>query len=91
MNAVRNILAAFFLAAFGVFALRTYAGPLGLSVGGLSVLGALCIAFPTQMNDVGPRVKNLLVLLIPVVKGALPGGDRKTDPKADGTPKDGAS
>lgn len=82
MTFLRNLTASLCLATFGVYVLRTHGGTLGLIVGGLAVVGALGIAFPTQMEGVGPRVKGLLVLLIPVVKGAVPGGDRVDDPPA---------
>ena len=87
MTVIRNVVFALLLAAFGIYVLRSYDGLTGLIVGGLSVVGALGVAFPTQMESVGPRLKGLLVLLVPVVKGAVPGGSRADDPKADGTPK----
>jgi hypothetical protein len=82
MTVLRNILAALCLAAFGVYVLRSYPGTPGLIGGALSVLGALCIAFPTQMGDASKGLKNLLVIFIPIVKGALPGGQRADDPPA---------
>ena len=88
ITTIRNIVFALLLAAFGIYVLRVYAGLTGLIVGGLAVLGALGVAFPTQMDSVAPRLKGLLVLLIPVVKGAVPGGSRADDPPLP--PKDGA-
>ena len=84
MTIIRNILAALCLAGFGVYVLHAYpTGYAGLGVGGIAILGALGIAFPTQMDDGFGHVKGWLVLLIPVVKGALPGGSRKDDPPAE--------
>ena len=82
MTLLRNILAALLLAVFGGYVLRSYPGMSGLIVGGLSILGALGIAFPTQMQSGALSLKSILVLLVPVVKGAMPGGNRADDPPA---------
>ena len=82
MKAIVNVLAALCLAAFGGYLLHAYHSGYAPAVGGLCVLGALCIAFPTQMDGAGAKVKGLLVLFIPIVKGAMPGGQRRDDPPA---------
>lgn len=60
-------------------------------VGVLLVLLGIGMAVPAQLNAGSVALKGALVLIVPVVKGAIAGGDRKDDPKADGSPKDGAS
>ena len=87
MTVLRNILAALALAALGVYILHAYpSGYVGLGAGGVCVLGALGIAFPTQMDSGFAHVKGWLVLIVPVVKNAWPGGRRADDPPAEPKP-----
>lgn len=83
MTFLRNLLAALALAAFGAYVLRGYHTTAGLVMGGLAILGALSIAFPTQIDGAGAHVKGVLVLILPTVVDAMRGGDRKSDPPAD--------
>jgi hypothetical protein len=83
MTVLRNVLAALLLAAFGIYVLRAFPTVWGLGIGSVSVLSALCIAFPTQIHDGALSLKGTLALIIPVIVDVLPGGSRKTDPPKD--------
>lgn len=81
-------LAAFFAAliaaGLGAYILWQFHTNTGLICGGLCVLLGVGIALPVQLNSGAVALKGVLVLLIPVVKGAIPGGQRADDPPKEG-------
>lgn len=77
------ILSALACAILGAYVLRHFQTPTGLVTGvGLELL-AVAIALPTPFHAGVVALKDNLVLIVPVIVGALPGGSRKTDPPAD--------
>jgi hypothetical protein len=79
-------LSALACALLGAYVLRHFETATGLAVGvGLELL-AVAIALPTPFHAGVVALKENLVLIVPVIVGALPGGARKTDPPA--TPTD---
>lgn len=77
------IFAALVCAAAGGFILRTFLTFAGLMTGSGLILLSLAIAFPTPFQKGVVVLKNGLLLILPVVTDALPGGSRKTDPPAE--------
>lgn len=83
---VGAVISALACALLGAYVLRHFQTPSGLAVGvGLELL-AVAIALPTPFHAGVVALKDNLVLLVPVIVDALPGGNRKTDPPA--TPAD---
>lgn len=78
-----KVFAALGFAAAGVAILWFFHTSLGLVVGATSIAISLGIAFPTQFRQGAAVVREQLVLFIPIVLGAIPGGQRKDDPPAD--------
>jgi hypothetical protein len=77
------VLSALACALLGAYVLRHFQTPSGLAVGvGLELL-AVAIALPTPFHAGVVALKDNLVLLVPVIVDALPGGSRKTDPPAN--------
>jgi hypothetical protein len=92
------VIASLVLAVLGAYVLREFRTSWGLGAGLLCEFFALAIAFPTQFHDGALALKENLVILVPVIVGAIAGGRRNTDPPADpppadppAEPKDGAS
>lgn len=78
-------LSALACALLGAYVLRHFQTATGLGVGvGLELL-AVAIALPTPFHAGVVALKDNLVLIVPVIVGALPGGARKTDPPAPPT------
>lgn len=71
------------LAVLGAFILRKFDTTWGLGAGLLCEFLALAIAFPTQFHDGALALKENLVIIVPIIVGAIAGGSRKTDPPED--------
>lgn len=80
---IGGIVAALFCALLGAYVLRHFQTAFGLGVGVTLELLAVAIALPTPFQAGATSLRKGLVLLIPVIVDALPGGARKTDPPAD--------
>jgi hypothetical protein len=81
-------LSALACALLGAYVLRHFQTAPGLVVGvGLELL-AVAIALPTPFHAGVVALKDNLVLIVPVIMDALPGGARKTDPPAPPPPTD---
>jgi hypothetical protein len=79
-------LSALACALLGAYVLRHFQTATGLGVGvGLELL-AVAIALPTPFHAGVVALKENLVLIVPVIVGALPGGSRRTDPPPAETP-----
>lgn len=82
------LFAAAVLSALGVYVLRSYHELWGLGIGVTCILGALAIVVPVQLKagahnlkDSASDVHDAVVVIVPHVVDALPGGDRHTDPQ----------
>lgn len=77
------ILASLVCAATGAYILWQFHTFGGLVGGGLLVLLSVAIALPTPFHQGVSALKDNLVLIVPIVTGALSGGRRVTDPPKD--------
>lgn len=77
------ILSALACALLGAYVLRHFDTTPGLMFGVALELLAVAIALPTPFHAGVVALKDNLVLILPVIVGALPGGSRRTDPPAD--------
>lgn len=84
---IAAVLAALICAVLGGYILWQFHTTGGLIGGVLLILLSVAIALPTPFHQGVVALKENLVLIVPVVSGALKGGDRKTDPPADDTSK----
>lgn len=77
------ILAALVCALTGAYVLWQFHEITGLCVGvGLILLG-VGIALPVPLRSGVMAIKENSVVIVPLILGAMKGGDRKTDPPAD--------
>ncbi|MCU1381986.1 MAG: hypothetical protein JWL71_683 [Acidobacteria bacterium] len=82
---IGGILAALVCALTGAYVLWQFHSTAGLGVGvGLILLG-VGIALPIPLKSGVIAIKENSVLIIPVIRGAIKGGDRPDDPPADRT------
>jgi hypothetical protein len=77
------VLAALICAATGGYILWQFHSTAGLVGGGSLVLLGLAIALPVPFHAGVAALKENAVILVPVIVGAMKGGQRKTDPPAD--------
>jgi dolichol kinase len=80
------IVSALACALLGAYVLRHYQTATGLIVGVCLELLAVAIALPTPFHAGVVALKDNLVLIVPVIVGAIAGGQRKTDPPAGEMP-----
>ena len=77
------VVSALACALLGAYVLRHFQTPTGLFTGvGLEIL-AVAIALPTPFHAGVVALKDNLVLIVPVIVGAIQGGRRSTDPPAE--------
>jgi hypothetical protein len=81
------VLAALIVAGTGGFILYTFHTTAGLIGGAGLVLLGVGIALPVQLQQGAAELKANVVLVVPVIVDALKGGQRKSDPPADGEAK----
>ncbi len=84
------IIAALICAATGGYILWQFHTTAGLVGGAGLVLLGVGIALPVQLQEGVVVLKSNATLIIPVVVGAIKGGERKTDPPPDDPPAGGA-
>ena len=78
------ILASLVCVLTGAYVLWQFHSTAGLCVGVALVLLAVGIALPIQLKSGVEAIKENSVLIVPVIVGAMKGGDRTSDPPADG-------
>ena len=78
------ILASLVCVLTGAYVLWQFHSTAGLGAGVALVLLAVGIALPVQLKSGVEAIKENSVLIVPVVVGAMKGGDRTSDPPADG-------
>jgi hypothetical protein len=77
------VLAALVCALTGAYILWQFHTSAGLLGGVVLVLLAVAIALPVPFHAGVAALKENAVIIVPVIVGAIRGGDRKTDPPKD--------
>jgi Kef-type K+ transport system membrane component KefB len=85
---VGAVIAAVICAAAGAYILWQFHTTPGLVGGAALVLLGVAIALPVPLHEGAMKLKENVVLVVPVIVDALKGGSRKTDPPMD-PPTDG--